>query len=87
MALTIELSPSEEARLAAIARQEGLLLDEWARKVVTEHLLEAPEELGQPIIINRAEPPFRQDPRLMGIRFHEDPAMPLDLEDWPEAFQ
>jgi hypothetical protein len=85
MALTIELSPSEEARLAAIARQEGLPLDEWARKVVTEHLPDAPEELVQPITINRTEPPFRQDPRLLGIQFHEDPTLPLDPEDWPDA--
>lgn len=86
MALTIELSPSEEARLAAIARREGLPLDEWARKVVTEHLPGTSEEPGRPVTINRTEPPFRQDPRLVGIQFHEDPTLPLNPEDWPDAF-
>jgi hypothetical protein len=35
--------------------------------------------------IDREARPFRQDPRLVGVQFHEDPMVPLDSEDWPEA--
>jgi hypothetical protein len=38
MTLTIELTPEQEARLAAAARQEGLEPADLARKIVTEHL-------------------------------------------------
>jgi hypothetical protein len=38
MALTIELTPEQEAQLAAAAKKEGLDPAEFARKLVTEHL-------------------------------------------------
>src|SRR5579884_1290993 len=38
MTLIIELTPSEEARLEAAARQEGIGPSELAKKLVTEHL-------------------------------------------------
>ena len=38
MTVTIELTPVEESRLAAAARQTGLAPAEAARKVLTEHL-------------------------------------------------
>ena len=38
MTLMIDLTPAEEARLAAAARREGLEPTELARKLVTEHL-------------------------------------------------
>jgi hypothetical protein len=38
MTLTIDLTPSEQARLAAAAPQEGILPAELARRLVSEHL-------------------------------------------------
>jgi hypothetical protein len=38
MTLTIELSPSEEIRLAAAAQREGIDLAQMAHKLVAEHL-------------------------------------------------
>ncbi len=38
MTLTIDLTPAEEARLAAAARRAGLAPTEAARRLVTEHL-------------------------------------------------
>lgn len=38
MSLTIQLSPDEQARLDAAARQEGMVPEELAHKVLTEHL-------------------------------------------------
>ncbi len=57
------------------------------------------ERTGEPVIICRhgrpvaelralepARPdPFAADPALR-VTFHRDPSLPLDLEDWPEAF-
>lgn len=51
MTLTIELTPTEEARLTAAARQAGLAPTELARKLVTEHL---------PLVA----PPLPEDPTL-----------------------
>ena len=42
MTLVIELSPEEEARLAAAAEREGLLPSELARKLVTQNLPPTP---------------------------------------------
>lgn len=38
MTLIIELSPHEQARLAAAADQEGMAPEELARKLLTDHL-------------------------------------------------
>lgn len=38
MSLMIELSHDEQARLAAVTKQEGLAPEELARKVLTDHL-------------------------------------------------
>jgi hypothetical protein len=38
MTLTIDLTPEEEARLIAIARQKGVAPQECARQLLTEHL-------------------------------------------------
>jgi hypothetical protein len=47
MTLTIELTPTEEARLTAAARQAGLAPTELARKLVTEHLPAATPDLPE----------------------------------------
>ena len=44
MTLTIELNPTEEVRLVAAARQEGIPIAEFARKLVTEHLPPSPAD-------------------------------------------
>jgi hypothetical protein len=44
MSLMIELSPDEQARLAAAAKQEGMAPAELARKVLTDHLPPLPAE-------------------------------------------
>ena len=31
--------------------------------------------------------PLKPHPELRHIVFHEDPSLPLDPEDWPEAFE
>jgi hypothetical protein len=41
MTLTISLTPEEEARLLAIARQRGIAPQECARQLITDHLPEA----------------------------------------------
>ena len=38
MTLTIDLSPTEQARLTAAARQSGLAPDVLAKRLVTDHL-------------------------------------------------
>ena len=38
MTLTIELTPEQESRLAAVARQKGLAPAQLAQRLVTEHL-------------------------------------------------
>ena len=38
MTLTINLSPTEQARLSAAARQSGLAPDVLAKRLVTDHL-------------------------------------------------
>ncbi len=42
MTLTIDLDPSEQARLDAAARQEGMGAATLAKRIVTEHLPPAP---------------------------------------------
>ena len=54
MTLTLDLSPAEEARLAAAARQKGLAPAALVKALVTEHL---PEHAPAP-----ADPP--EDPTL-----------------------
>ena len=44
MTLTIELGATEQARLTAAAKQEGLAPAELARKVLTDHLPPLAEE-------------------------------------------
>ncbi len=43
---------------------------------------------GKPIAdllpISRAEDPLVQNDRLAGVRFNEDPTLPLSESDWPE---
>lgn len=31
--------------------------------------------------------PLRQHPKLKRVVFHEDPSLPLDDDDWPEALR
>lgn len=45
MTLTIELTPEQENRLAAFARQAGLAPDEVVKKLVEEHLPPLPSPL------------------------------------------
>jgi antitoxin (DNA-binding transcriptional repressor) of toxin-antitoxin stability system len=46
---------------------------------------------GRPIAelrrIERPKDPFRQNPALAGVKFHEDPCQPLSPEDWPGAME
>ncbi len=44
MTLTINLTPAEERQLRTAAQREGLAPAEFARKLVTEHLLPVPDE-------------------------------------------
>ena len=45
---------------------------------------------GRPVAELRALEPVRPDPfavdPALRVTFHRDPSLPLDLEDWPEAF-
>lgn len=51
MTLTIQLSSTEEAQLAAAARQHNLEPAEFARRLVTEHLPPvAPDEAQDPTL-------------------------------------
>ena len=47
MTLTIELTPTEQARLEAAAQREGIAPADLARKLVTEHLPAAVEKGGE----------------------------------------
>lgn len=44
MSLTIELSPDEQARLDAAAKEKGMAPEVLAREVLTSHLPAAPDE-------------------------------------------
>jgi len=46
MSLTISLTPTEEARLSAAATKNGIAPEEFARKLVTDHLPVLPAEPG-----------------------------------------
>ena len=51
MTLTVELTPAEEARLVAAAKQEGVEPAELVRKLMTEHLPStAPDEETDPTL-------------------------------------
>ena len=63
-------------------------------------LLRMIEEKGEPIIICRngtpvaeirpieeAGDPLAQNPRLTGVIFNEDPALPLKENDWPDELR
>ena len=50
MTLTIDLTPAEEARLAAAARRTGAEPAEVMRKLVAEHLPPAPEGEEDPTL-------------------------------------
>jgi len=43
---------------------------------------------GKPVAelrpITAVKDPFQQDPELAGVRFLEDPSLPLNLGDWPD---
>ena len=46
---------------------------------------------GKPIAvlvpINKIHDPLQQHAKLKGVIFHEDPAKPLDNDDWPEELK
>jgi hypothetical protein len=56
MTLTIELTPEQESRLAAVARSRGLELAQLAQRLVTEHL---PENRPDPSDRAGLSPPER----------------------------
>ena len=60
MTLTIELTEAEQARLTAVAKQEGLRPEELARKVLTDYL---------PSV---TEAPLHEDPTLALFREWEE---------------
>jgi len=63
MALIIELTPEQEAHLAAVAQQEGLAPNELARKFVIEHL---PARLPQnETTVSAQTPVMKRDPELV----------------------
>ena len=43
---------------------------------------------GRPVAeirpISKVRDPFTQSPRLTGVKFNEDPVLPLREDDWPE---
>lgn len=46
---------------------------------------------GKPIAeicpITGTNDPFKQNPELTGIKFNEDPVLPLHEDDWPEEYR
>jgi hypothetical protein len=50
MTLTIELSPTEEARLLAAARNTGVAPSDFAKTLMTEHLPPTSEERDDPTL-------------------------------------
>ena len=89
--MLIALTPETEARLRRKAEREGDDVNRVANALLTTVLQEEPAEQAEDVRetqeIDRRDRPFRQDPRLMGIQYHEDPIAPIEPEDWPEAFE
>ncbi len=42
------------------------------------------KRLADQLKLGEKTDPFQQDPKLMGVQFHEDPLLPFGDEDWPE---
>jgi prevent-host-death family protein len=46
---------------------------------------------GKPIAVlvpvNEVRDPLQQNPRLVNVKFHEDPSLPLEPDDWPEELR
>ncbi len=77
----------------------SLTVNIYEAKTRLSAILSKIEETGETVVIcrngkpvaelRRAKPlpcdPFDVDPALR-VTFHRDPSLPLDAEDWPEAF-
>ena len=87
--MRITLTPETEAKLRRKAEAEGQDLNQMANALLGTLLddqAEAPAPATSPLNgVDEQERPFRRDPRLMGIRFNEEPTAPISAEDWPEA--
>lgn len=66
MTLTIDLSPIEQARLTAAARQSGLAPDVLAKRLVTDHL---------PLVMS----PINEEDRIAQIRAGMGSFAPVDV--------
>lgn len=89
--MRIAISAETEAKLRRKAAEEGADIDAVANALLShalDHAAPALEaERPRTAVPDGDGRPFRQDPRLTGVRFQEDPTAPLDPEDWPEAFE
>ena len=74
MTVTIELSPQEDARLAAAARRAGLPPREYAHKLVSDHLP-----------ATEAENPVPEDPTLALFKLWEEEDAQMTPEEVAEA--
>jgi hypothetical protein len=87
--MMIAITAETEAKLRQKAEEEGRDVDTVADSLLSRVL---DEEAADVIrhdtgVIDREARPFLQDPRLVGVRFHEDPTAAIDPQDWPEAFE
>ncbi|MFN3648173.1 MAG: hypothetical protein ACK47B_01230 [Armatimonadota bacterium] len=83
----VALTQETEARLRRKAAREGRSVDELAEALIAAALNAEPEIPSPHEEPDSPDRPFRRDPLLMGIQFHEDPTAPISPSDWPEAFE
>jgi prevent-host-death family protein len=61
------------------------------KKVETEHEKVRICRNGKPVAdlipINQNHDPLTQNPALMGVKYNEDPVLPLDDHEWPEEYK
>ncbi len=72
---TQEAKTRLSALLAAVEAGETVVICRNDRPVA---------ELRRPQVV---EDPLNQNPKLAGVKFHQDPTEPLAPEDWPAAFE
>jgi len=81
MTFTIELTPTEEARLRDAAKQEGLAPEEFLNRLVTDHL---PQRAG--MTFDQITAPLRQDFQESGMTEAEFDALVEEAREevWQE---
>ena len=71
MTLTIDLTPEEEARLRAAARQRGLAAEECVRKLISDLPVVAPEDKTLELFAQWAAEAATDDPDEIAARNRE----------------